>query len=342
MTTRSNSFDLNQNKPLKSQYQKKITDKDFEILKYNEYENIKYINYTVNQLKKLAKHYKLKSSGNKAFLRTSIYAFLKGAIPALLIQKNWRKYMVKNYIFNKGPAYIKRSLCVNNTDFYSLEEIKKIPIEQFISYKDDDGFIYGFDLQSINELMKQNNKQENPYNRNKIPSKIKNSLRKIITLSRILNLKINVNIDFNESTNHNQDIIRSKIVSLFQIIDGFGHTTYVRLFIDLDRRRLLYFIRELHDIWNYRAGLTPQTQMEIVPSGTPFSRNTMNYLFTSGTLEQIQRYTLNVIEKLINTGINDSSKCLGIYYVLSAFTLASPSAANSLPWLYESVQHQIN
>jgi hypothetical protein len=109
MTTRSNSFDLNQNKPLKSQYQKKITDKDFEILKYDEYENIKYINYTVNQLKKLAKHYKLKSSGNKAFLRTTIYAYLKGSVPALLIQKNWRKFMVKNYIFNKGPACIKRS-----------------------------------------------------------------------------------------------------------------------------------------------------------------------------------------------------------------------------------------
>jgi hypothetical protein len=188
--------------------------------------------------------------------------------------------------------------------------------------------------------LKQNNKQENPYNRNKIPDKIKDNLRKIIRLSRILKLKIYVNIDFNETINNNQDGIRSKVVSLFQIMDGFGHTTDVRWFIDLDRRRLIYFLRELHDIWNYRAGITPQMQMEIVPSGTPFSRNSINYLFTSGTMEQIQRYTLNVIEKLINSGINDSSKCLGIYYVLSAFTLASHSAANSLPWLYESVQHQ--
>ena len=173
MSTRSNSFDLNQNKPLKSQYQKKISDEDFQIIKYEEYENIKYINYTVNQLKKIAKYYKLKSSGNKASLRESLYYHLKGSLPAILIQKIWRKYLIKSYIECKGPACLKRSICVNSSDFYSLEDIKTIQIEQFISYQDNDNFIYGFDLQSINELLKQNNKQENPYNRNKIPLFVK-------------------------------------------------------------------------------------------------------------------------------------------------------------------------
>lgn len=342
MSTRSNSFDLNQNKPLKSQYQKKISDEDFQIIKYEEYENIKYINYTVNQLKKIAKYYKLKSSGNKASLRESLYYHLKGSLPAILIQKIWRKYLIKSYIECKGPACLKRSICVNSSDFYSLEDIKTIQIEQFISYQDNDNFIYGFDLQSINELLKQNNKQENPYNRNKIPLFVKYNLKKLIRLSRILKRKININIDFAEVNNNNQESIRAKVVRLFQVIDSFGHTTDVRWFNNLDRNRTLYFLRELHDIWSYRAGITPQTQREIAPNGTPFSRNSINYLYANGSLEQIQRYTLNVIDKLINTGINDSSKCLGIYYVLSAFTLASPNAAISLPWLYESVQHQIN
>lgn len=342
MSIRSNSFDLNQNKPLKRQYQKKITDEDFQIINYQEYENIKYINYTVNQLKKIAKHYKLKSSGNKAFLRESLYYYLKGSLPAILIQKIWRKYLIKSYIECKGPACLKRNICVNSSDFYSLEDIKTIPLEQFISYRDNDNFIYGFDLQSINELLKQNNKQENPYNRNKIPLIVKYNLKNIIRLSRILKRKIDVNIDFTEVNNNNQESIRSRVVTLFQIMDSYGHTTDVRWFTNLNRSRILYYLRELHDIWSYRAGLTPQTQREISPEGTPFSRNSINYLFSNGTLEQIQRYTLNVIDKLINTGINDSSKCLGIYYVLSAFTLASQEAANSLPWLYESVQHQIN
>jgi hypothetical protein len=46
---------------------------------------------------------------------------------------------------------------------------------------------------------------------------------------------------------------------------------------------------------------------------------------------------LNIIDKLINYGINRDYKYLGSSYVLAALTLVNSNAANSIPWLYQSV-----
>ena len=55
--------------------------------------------------------------------------------------------------------------------------------------------------------------------------------------------------------------------------------------------------------------------------------------------DDLRYIALKVIENIITKGINDDSKGLGVYFVLSAFTLASPAAAQTMPWLFESVQH---
>jgi hypothetical protein len=48
---------------------------------------------------------------------------------------------------------------------------------------------------------------------------------------------------------------------------------------------------------------------------------------------------LEVLEKMVNTGANRDSKCLGAYYVLGALTLVSTDAASALPWLYQAVNY---
>lgn len=65
---------------------------------------------------------------------------------------------------------MKRSLCVNDTDFFTLEPLTEIDKHQFISFKDKDNFIYGFDICSLYKLLTDSNGPvTNPYNRNKIP-----------------------------------------------------------------------------------------------------------------------------------------------------------------------------
>ena len=58
------------------------------------------------------------------------------------------------------------------------------------------------------------------------------------------------------------------------------------------------------------------------------------------SLETLKRNALTIIEHLVRRGVNENSRALGANYVLCALTLVSSGAANSLPWLYQSVaQH---
>jgi len=54
-------------------------------------------------------------------------------------------------------------------------------------------------------------------------------------------------------------------------------------------------------------------------------------------MNNVKKVVLEVLEKMVNSGIDNDSKTLGAYYVLGALTLVNHSAAIALPWLYESV-----
>ena len=46
---------------------------------------------------------------------------------------------------------------------------------------------------------------------------------------------------------------------------------------------------------------------------------------------------VEIMERLVNSGIDKDSKCLGAYFILGAITLVNNDAATSLPWLYQAV-----
>ena len=97
------------------------------------------------------------------------------------------------------------------------------------------------------------------------------------------------------------------------------------------------FIRELHDIWQYRAEITSESKLAICPpTGDPFiGTNIVN--IHSFRPNIIKEFALSCIERLVKRGNSQDSKSLGAIYVLTALTLVSNSAATSLPWLYQSV-----
>ena len=130
-----------------------------------------------------------------------------------------------------------------------------------------------------------------------------------------------------------------KILTLFQRIDSLGNYTNIKWFMELDKYGLVHFIRELADIWNYRANLTQETKRAIVPpSGNPFHSEHININnLPQYNFIQIKKYSIQIIDLMINKGINEQSCVLGSYYVLCALTMVSSDAADSLPWLYEAV-----
>ena len=171
-------------KEMKPRKRRRVTDAEYEILKPGEQELLHSRNYRVTQLKDMCRFYKLRLSGNKNELTKRVHSHLYFSKYANIIQRNVRKYLLNSYLKAKGPAFIKRKLCVNDSDFFTMEAVNEISHEQFISYKDVDNMVYGFDMLSLhNMIAKSSPPYKNPYNRNVLPDYLIQNCKKIERLS---------------------------------------------------------------------------------------------------------------------------------------------------------------
>jgi hypothetical protein len=138
--------------------------------------------YKIIELKKAAKSFKLHITGTKPVLIQRIQTYFNKMTSAIVIQKNFRRWIVQFYFQLHGPALRNRSLCVNDTDFVTMEPLNEIPDEQFFSYTDEKHFTYGFNVASLIQLIQQKAIVHNPYNREKISSIL---IYKIITFYKL-------------------------------------------------------------------------------------------------------------------------------------------------------------
>ncbi len=324
--------------PVKKNKKKKVSMDEFEVLDCKDYNMIVERNYNVSQLKSMCRFYKQKVSGNKRELIFLLYNYLKFSNYAKKIQTLFRGHIVRYLNKLKGPGL--KEACVNETDFYTLEELKDLDKSQFYSFKDKDGFIYGFDICSLYNMIVKEKQKQNPYNRNELPiQKIYKDIRSIIKISKLFGKKINIELD-NDLSNFSQEKqVEMRTINLFQKIDENGFITDAKWYLDLNRHALKRFIAELADIWQYRAQITNETKRKIDPvHGDPFFSINMNVLMHK-CFEVLRNRVLDIIEIFITKGEDNDSRSLGTYYVLGALTTVSHNAAVSLPWLYESFVH---
>jgi len=334
----------------------KVSDTEFVIPTIGNFSNILKYNYNVSQLRAISKHYKLNTSGNKDFLKKRLYNFLYYSCNIIIIQKNARYFLTKKYIKAHGPAFYNRTLCSNDVDFCTLDNINNICYNQFISFKDSNSHIFGFDIKSLYNLFiksgnaKNNNNPnsnvtnvQNPFTNLFLSNNILQQLLDYIRLTKLLKLELDLNYDELIYVSLNKQL-EMKILTLFQRMDSLGNYTNIKWFIELDKYGVIQFIRELLDIWNYRANLSQEIKRNIVPpSGNPFHSEHININnLPQYNFIQIKKYSIQIIDLLINKGINENSCVLGSYYVLCALTMVSNEAANSLPWLYDAVNVNYN
>lgn len=320
----------------------KINNEDFVVPNESNYNLITEYSYTIKQLKSIAQIYKLKISGIRRELVNRIFIYLRLSSFIVKIQKIFRGFLQRRYNFYHGPGFKKRSLCTNCTDFFTMDEIDKLPYTQFFSYKDIDGFIYGFDILSLYNLIVKagKSKVKNPYNRNNIPEFVHKHVSTIIRISKILNINIDIDIEDDKTGLSLQKIVELRSLELFQNIDYLGNYSNSEWFLSLNRTELIKFMRELNDIWNFRAQLTSEVKRSICPPyGDPFRHFGLSYISNENNPYLVKKYILEVLEKFVNTGIDRDSKSLGSYYVLGALTLVNQNAAISLPWLYQSFSY---
>jgi hypothetical protein len=315
----------------------KISNENIIIPTILNYKDITNYNYNSTQLKVFAKHYKLKVSGNKKELQNRIFSFLHLSFYIIKIQKIFRGFITRKYNSLHGPAYKNRTLCTNTNDFVTMEPLEEININQFISYKDVDGFIYGFDMNSLYNMVIKHKETKNPYNRINIPNNVLKDIKSLVRISKLLNINLNLAIDDDTQNISSEKAIELRTLSLFQTIDSLGNYSNPQWFLSLNRNNIIKFMRELLDIWSYRVQLSIEVKRNICPpNGDPFMNLNIYYLQTEQNMNNVRKVVLEVLEKLVNSGIDRDSKSLGAYYVLGSLTLVNNSAASALPWLYQS------
>lgn len=330
-----------------SKKKRKVNSNDFRILNIDEYDDIIHNNYNVSQLKKMCKHYKYKVSGNKSELVKRLYNNMRLSYHAIKIQSVFRGRIVKKMMKLKNIHLLKES--TNDIDFLTLEPVANLKISQVICLKSGvKEHVYCFDICSLYNLIKEqygyrkssrrkhtNEGFINPFNRQPFPATLYKDLYKIVKYTKLSGIDINLKIDNDDYSESLKKQNQFKAIELFQLIDGFGFITDSKWIMKLNLYGLSKFMKELIDVWDYRAQLTSETRYKIFPGelGYPFriNRNIFN-----GTIETVRKTILKMVSKFITSGVNRESQSLAVFYVLGALTIVSKSAAENLPWLFES------
>jgi hypothetical protein len=207
--------------------------------------------------------------GNKNIIQERLKYYFEQERLAIPIQKIIRGFFVRKMISLIGPAINDHSLCVNDSDFNTLEPLKEIDIFDFYSYKDSQGKIYGFQLSSLLTLIKKRKHKtlENPFNREKInylikPVKRLNNLNKIIQTKyipeerKIIKVIVKPRLQITRSIcNRNQPNGVSRMQEMllaeynyeYDTMINFIRTTRSKTF--LDRSRILFV--EIDLLGNY-------------------------------------------------------------------------------------------
>lgn len=300
--------------------------------------------YKVSELKDVCKHYGIKCSGTKQDLRLRVHAHLIQSHFIPRIQRMVRRSYCKMHARMSGPAYHDRSMCVNDTDFYSMEPMSSIPGNQFISFKDDAGVVYGFDVMSLytyyeSELSNTGQTTpSNPYNRMPFPFALRIQMYRKIRLTRILGVACTIEVE-SEPVLSVQQQDDQLLFLVFQQINSHGHYADTVWFGELNGIQIMRFMRELADIWNYRAQIMANVKQEICPpNGDPFRYVDLR-MDGYTHADSIKHAGIQIMSTFVSSGVTRDSRGLGAYYVLSALTLVSQPARNAMPWLYESVMY---
>lgn len=254
------------------------------------------------------------------------------------IAKWWRLYNGLYQTRRRGLAYWNRSICTNDSDFFSTESLNDISGCSFYSYKDSDNHIYGFDIRSIHTLIYRariaGESALNPFTRTPFTDFVK---KQVMSLVRALHYH-HIPTEWaplNPPTPEQQT--RMKVVDIFSKIDELNYYSSPDWFLDLTIEGHRRFYNALFDIWTFRANLSNAQKSTIVPGYATRLFRTPRWALADINYEGLQRINLGVIRLMISSATDRNDRILGAMYVISALTLACDTARTAYPWLYESV-----
>ena len=254
----------------------------------------------------------------------------------ITIQKYIRGYLKMYVLKLRGPGSLNRKLINNETDFVSYEDIKSLPLEMIFTYIDEDLFIFGFDIKSVNILIERN--QPNPYTTKKFTSKAIDDVKKLVNLLKYKQINLTIKNDMHMSE---ESIVKLNCVDIFQKMDELKLYTQIKWFIDLSLEKLKKLYIYIEDIWSYRAMITLENKKNFTLDGKAFTIPKSQIKNINNKL-QIQKILLNEFNRFLSEGKTNQDKITSCYWVLTGLTMVSSDAAEAMPHLYQStIEHSI-
>ncbi len=303
--------------------------KNFKMLDYKSYEELQKWNYTIPQLKQMLKVNKQKVGGRKKDLYDRLYIYFKTNASANKIQYCWLQYILKKYRFNQNRHLDK--IVNNHEDFYTLDNINNIS-KHVLYYLKQENHIYAFHLESIEKLIASTG--VNPYNRKKIDINDITSINICLKLASILKLPYKT---IEQEVLTEAQIIDFKITDICQTLESHGFMVDPNWFRILTKIQIINYIKELYDIWNWRASLTPQAKSQICPPyGDPFRMIIFNQIHIL-SMTALKNNLIQILNNFLSAQNDLPNQYLGSCYILQALTLVSYNAAAALPWLYQTM-----
>ena len=349
----------------------KESNKHIELVEY--IENSKMDLYAYSRILASLEYYKLikKSDNSKFRLVINNITILESFFKTLLrVNLNMDKLIkLQNWVKNKlsyyklklhGPAMLDRSICVNDSDFVTLDDLVEIPDQDFISFKDEKNFVYGFSLDSAIDLLFKSDetyyenflKQTkntityhqyiktlyNHYNKIKINNPYTRFLIDGETKHRIITLyarKMFKNGTIKPPVEEVVDIktaVRNKCFAVFQKIDMFGYFTNTSWLMDENVKVIKHFYKKLALLWNFEFGLNNTARYNISRTHNLFD-NLHDIVVSRADKYHLLDKILTTLNILVTNGNTESDRNSGAIMILYALSEITPRCVQANPWL---------
>lgn len=313
---------------------KKIT--NFKIPMLSEYHDVIEQKLTVKNLIEIKRFYEIKCNNRKDELLFFVFNILRLRCSVHIISTSFFKYKKRQYFslisLNTNDEFI------NTEDFATLEPIEQINAYNLFEFNDLSDEInrkpaqkYGFDISSFNKLINSSSTVLNPYTRKVIPNHTINNFNMLLKIRKLLKIPSFKN-DPPPMSDMNK--LKFKMQDLFHDINNLGNYADPVWLEQLDNFGMIKFITELMDLWEYRANLSNEMKFSIYNRGNPFYDVRINVMRVNSDIRN-KNLICNIIKRFISSP-NHENAALGAFYVLGVLTLVNNSAAEALPWLFES------
>ena len=232
------------------------------------------------------------------------------------------------------------SRCHNPTELGTLEDLKTVPRAYLFTFREVNGYIYGFDIRSLQEIIQTSSDRfvepKNPYTGNQLSRETRHDIR--LKLEWLVSLDLPIRIQPPSLGPMKERELN--ILTIFQRIDQFGYPVKHEWFWSLEFRDLQNYYFGLEDIWRYRLNLLATQKQRIVKNPQTLLTEkayVKNLTATTDNYYKLVDILIIDLTKLVTEGITRDDRANGVLYVLLGLVEVCPSAANALPQLTYAV-----